>query len=722
MSIASSFLWRFLDDVWDLLPTEDRTLFEAYWSAQIQVVGNLHQKALEASLSNAVLDVPIFLTERWNRYAMDDTSCDLFTATETLTLTGTSPVSLARETAFYDTFVLSTASGKIFQSEAVQFFDGSMRPLRYGSILKGTVSVKIASLEYTENFDYAVNYVMGTIQGLPGGRLPTNQVATVAYTHADYKRGLDYEIDEAASTVARLVGSAIASGNSVVVGYTYNNTPTLLLEGANGAVLSDLTTFSDEGANLVSLLPARTLTILSGPNAGSYVVNAVLSPTTVQIAGVFLQAQAGGISYTINAFPHGQRVDRRAVSIPVLQERVDDATLVLTENADFRVKDGVLATRSAFPMQVLGPTQSRARVMWAEQTKLNAETPYRNFGVLIDFYRENSEAYKLALQGLWYAFWTGSTPGNLQRGLHILLGLPFAKKAGTVLAATAPTLSTTGTVIIQDARGQRLVYTIPQGLELADGLRAGTEVARFVALSTGVKIIDRNNEPGFVAARLGRAGIAQFLTSKATRGSGNTDETKALTLLEHHLFLPQILAEAVTSRLNVAEFVTFLDNMKPEWTTYVFSFDEDVGESLTFHETVDDSPTIDLTATVGSNEENVAWLHGTFAVSRTSGETIAGGTQIAGNFRDLLFDFAVPGIDTGDYVQIETGPYLGVYRVLRRVSVNVLALDIPDAPPVTGGAVTYRCCRRSFCSGMTASVFCASMSSCQGRTSWCPRR
>ena len=78
MSISSAFLYRFLDDVWDLLPTQDRELFEAYWRGQIRIVADLEQKTLEASLSVEVSEVPVFLTERWNRFLMNDETCDLF--------------------------------------------------------------------------------------------------------------------------------------------------------------------------------------------------------------------------------------------------------------------------------------------------------------------------------------------------------------------------------------------------------------------------------------------------------------------------------------------------------------------------------------------------------------------------------------------------------------------------------------------------------------------
>lgn len=688
MSVVSSeFLWRFLHDVWDLLPAQDRKLFEAYWSAQLQIAGNLQQKVMEAALSTSVTDVPVFLTERWNRFVMDGTSCDVLAGSEPVVLVGTDPTTLTRFTVFYDTVSVSNAGLQITHSEHIEFFDESVRTLRYGGILLGTVRVSIGLLVFTEGRDYVVNRTEGTIQALTTGRIPIDQITTVTYDHATYTRGLDYEIAESYATLTRLDGSTIGDGDTVTVTYQYNNTPTLPLVGTGtGKVLDTLAAFEDLTKNFSALLPGRVLIITTGPNAGTYTISGVLSPTQVQVDGGFV-APGGGISYSINAFPHGQRVPANIVSITTLQERIDTPTFMLQEGVDYQVQDGILATRIAFPMMTTGPVQDRSRSLWAEKTRIDRETPYRNFGVLIDFYRKNSEAYKQALQGLWYTFWTGSTTGNLRRGLQILLGLPSARKAGTITSVTAPTDTADGEVQVTDSRGQILVYAIPKGLAIAETLALGSVVKRFDVLSTGIKIIDRISEPGFVAAHLGRPGIARFLTSNATTGPGDTDETKALTLLENHLFIPQVLARVITGQINVIELRRFLDNMKPEWTEYAFAFNEDIDESLTFTEGIESDVAIDLSTTFGSNEESRAWEN-SFEIDSLSGETFVG-SQAAGNFRDLSVSFVAFGVGTDDKVVIGSGTFKGTHRVLARISDHVLSLDIADVDLVAENPLDY---------------------------------
>ena len=681
MSISSAFLWRFLEDVWDLLPTEDRQMFQAYWSGLLQTASNLEQKTIEAALSTEVATVPIYLTERWNRYLLNEDNCDLFEGLDSLTLIGYNDTALSRETGLYDTLVVTNPSGQIWHEETMQFFDDSVRELRYGKIINGTIAVVLNGFEFTQNRDYVLNRIDGTIQALDDGRILTTDLVTIRYQHAEYSRGLDYEIDELGASVRRLASSSIVDGDTVVAKYTYNGTATLPMESGSGAV--DGPTLIDPTKDFSTLLPGRTLTVTSGLNAGTYTVNTVVSPTEIQITGTFPAIQTSDVVYRINAFPHGIKVSTGIASIPHLQNLVDAPSSVMTEGIDYVVRDGIMSVRSAFLLADIGPTDTRERQMWAEVTKLDYETPYRNFGVLIDFYRANSEVYRSALQGLWYTFWTGSTPGNLQRGMHILLGLPYARKAGTVTRVD----TAVGEIDITDPRGQTITYYIPSGLE--PEVELWDEVARFKRLTNGIENIDRNNEPGFVELRLGRSGIQRFLTSNASRGTGNTDETRALTLLENHLFIIQVLTEVIQARINVDEIVTFLDNMKPSNTEYVFSFGVYEDEGITVSE---ETPTpeiaIDLSTTVGNNPWNQAEYLENWTLRRFTGQTPSTGTQATGNFTDSV-DFAALGIDRNDMVRVNSGLYKGYHRVLKRISASLLSLDIPDGLIVGTTGIDY---------------------------------
>ena len=190
-----AFLWRFLEDVWDLLPKDDRDLFQSYWSGMLQTAADMEQKTIEAALSTQVATVPVHLTERWNRFALNEDNCDLFEATDELTLNGVLDTVLDRETGLYDTLAVSNSSGQIAHSEHMRFFDDAIRELRYGKIIEGTVSVTLAGFEFTQNRDYAVNRENGKIQELDDGRILTTDLVTVRYQHEEKLRELYYEHD-----------------------------------------------------------------------------------------------------------------------------------------------------------------------------------------------------------------------------------------------------------------------------------------------------------------------------------------------------------------------------------------------------------------------------------------------------------------------------------------------------------------------------------------------
>ena len=141
MSLSSSFLWRFLDDVWDLLPTEDRELFQAYWRGQIRIASGLEHRILEISQSTLMAEVPVFLTERWNRFVMNEDTCDLFQQMDALLLAMTADTPLSRQTAFFETLTVSSTSGRILHEEQIRFFDNSVRYLRYGKIVNGGLTL-----------------------------------------------------------------------------------------------------------------------------------------------------------------------------------------------------------------------------------------------------------------------------------------------------------------------------------------------------------------------------------------------------------------------------------------------------------------------------------------------------------------------------------------------------------------------------------------------------
>jgi hypothetical protein len=278
----------------------------------------------------------------------------------------------------------------------------------------------------------------------------------------------------------------------------------------------------------------------------------------------------------------------RISSIPELRDAIRDETVAvrLLETTDYQITKQALVSFRAAPQVQL----------WAKRTLVDEENPWNNFGFMMDIYQPNSARYVNVIQGLWFAFWTGSKPINVQRSLYLLFGLPTARDAGTVVTVTA-----TDMTIITTA-GQVQVYPVPTGL-LAR-VAAGDVVERFQPLVTGIEVFDKENRPGFVASEIGRSGIQRFLTEKASRGPGaDTDETRALRTLEEYTFLPQISVDAfVTPDINLDNVRTFLDAVKPLNKTYFFQvIVGNFRDAVPFGERLAYNNSFDVTPTIGSN-------------------------------------------------------------------------------------------------------------------------
>lgn len=246
----------------------------------------------------------------------------------------------------------------------------------------------------------------------------------------------------------------------------------------------------------------------------------------------------------------------RVARIPSFQDKIRDESVeyTLQENTDYEVDrdEGVIAFKEQ-------PLES----LWAKRTLIDDEAPWNNFGFLMDIYEKNSRAYLRIVQGLWYAFWTGPRPENLRRALYLLFGLPVALEDATVTAVSSTEIQTTSD------DGIDRVFLVPAGLSPI--VTVGQRVTRFQPLVDGISVFDKINFPGFIKDEIGRAGIQRFLLDEATRGPGDTDETKALKTLEEHTFLPQITVNAfISPDINLGNVRSFLEAIKPLNKTFLF--------------------------------------------------------------------------------------------------------------------------------------------------------
>lgn len=282
--------------------------------------------------------------------------------------------------------------------------------------------------------------------------------------------------------------------------------------------------------------------------------------------------------------------DRKLRKVPAFQDSIRNENLehYYVESMDFNVnwKNGYLEFK-----------EEPREVLWAKVSYLDEEIPFYNFGYLID-YRDatiSTEDYLQNLQGLWFAFWQGPRPEYLKRALALLFSLPVSVDDGVILSEKS------GIMEILHLDGEIRSYYLPPQLQWV--VSVNDYVEKFEVLTTGIDIYDKTNLPGFVRTEIGRDALAPFALPEATKGDDpETDESKAVQMLEEHTFLPQINVNAfVRPNINIGTIFKFLENIKPLQKSFYFQvivaiFDEELGmdERLGLNLQFDITPNLEI--------------------------------------------------------------------------------------------------------------------------------
>lgn len=306
------------------------------------------------------------------------------------------------------------------------------------------------------------------------------------------------------------------------------------------------------------------------------------------------------LPFKVPKYPFKFRLaDKRVKKIPSLQDSIRNEVLryYIISGPDFAI-DGTKGTISFI--------ERPPEKLWAKVSYIDEEVPYHNFGYLID-YRDSTispEDYLQNLQGLWFAFWQGPRPDFIRRALYLLFSLPVAVDTGVVTRFVG---EARGIVEILHSDGQVRAYALPD--QLLWEVQVGDFVEKFQPLVNGIDIFDKTNFPGFVRTELGRDSLNIFALDDAIRGTGeDTDETKALKLLEEHTFLPQINVNAfVRPNINVGSILTFLRNIKPLHKAFYFQIIVAVfNESITFKERFGLAWDFEVTPNLEINQANTS--------------------------------------------------------------------------------------------------------------------
>jgi hypothetical protein len=557
--IANSVdLFDYLNDIWDLLPESDRFIFGETWKAYEQTYGNAWMKLMERRLSVNVNNCPLYSDYRWITYTFDSTTVLEIAAAYQSTQDFSVPLDL--HAAF---LVLISVNG----AAPIQV------NLQGANAFATKSSEIVAKLNTAFNFPFASTTDNGAILNL----LSNIQGPTSSITF--YPVGSVFQTANINANQSEIVvtdTSQMTVGMNVVGQYIEEGTTIQEVVDATHVILTNDVTLS-EGTAAVALRFSP----------------AALLPTDATIL-VFGLAIAD-LPLTTPEFPYAYSLeDTTVVGIPILQDMIHPelVTTSLAQDVDFTIGfgSGIIAFKAPPPAS-----------MWAPDTLKNQEIPYKNFGYLMGIYAPNTPQYLKAVRGLWYAFWTGPKPTNIETSLYLLFGLPTASQAGTV------TLASQTQIVLLYGDGTTETFPVPPGLVPIVDVQE--QVARFQPLVSGIRVYDKVNSPGFLAREVGRPGVEPFLTQYATRGPGpNTDETMALTLLEQNTYIPQIDVYAfISNNISLDNIDTFLKNIQPRSRTYLLEIvAAQLLDQLSFYDEADFDITIDVTPTLDMNPNTLA--------------------------------------------------------------------------------------------------------------------
>lgn len=280
-------------------------------------------------------------------------------------------------------------------------------------------------------------------------------------------------------------------------------------------------------------------------------------------------------------------VDDLVVSIPRLQVEVADSTDALEEGKDYAVKkvvqNGAEVNAIVFRPGTFTPQDPPSAQYWAEQTHLdNSPAIEANFGHLVPPLSERSYVdwkkdfsnldYLSAVQGLWYAYWGGPSVYRMRVGVQILLGLPFAEEAGTVVEVNDAFSAKEGRLLIQDKNGTIVrSYFYPHAVG-PSSFKVGDTVERFAPLCGGVEILDWVNSPSWGKGFASSASVSSLQRYFKFVLRGNADAFDPLHILfaadfikhikPHYTDVVTVLQKAFTSNIDVEDVMTMKVGMK----------------------------------------------------------------------------------------------------------------------------------------------------------------
>lgn len=540
-----SFLWGYLSNFWGMV--EGKESIEVLWSALAQITASELLAAWQHDYSKGLRDISRLFQRRWLHYdtVVSEPFPDLskFKYLAGGVLSGVIPaggINLAGKTV--------SVLGGVVGSKTVHFYGGTLTPAQVRDQLQTQLgdSFQVELLPYSTDYKVRVTSskyfeftggtatlftypsVNGTLSGTGGATtgLRVYRVGVglggLGVTDGDY-----LVLGGVAYRIVRVLSDAADPYQQQRV-LLYSDIP--LSAGSSWSIHRPVTSaYLDFYKTLVTIGDLAYFRVFDA--ATGVVTSAAVKVLAVPQYGLnsellvdfapLLLALEDPSRYTVLLESVQRRtyipVDSLVREIPYLQERIKDApaTEVLRQNIDFFVEEyrGSRCIRFATadsPSPDVWQHVAPPVRMWAEVTYLdNRPTVEAQYGIPAGFTLDDLSAlppnadYLSVVRGLWHSHLAGPTMRSLRAGAHILLGLPFAEEAGTIVEVEPRWSPTHGRLLVKDTAAPNLVrsYTYPNSLSLeinestGKAYAVGDAVPQFTVLVNGVELTDYVSTP-----------------------------------------------------------------------------------------------------------------------------------------------------------------------------------------------------------------------------------
>ena len=252
-----------------------------------------------------------------------------------------------------------------------------------------------------------------------------------------------------------------------------------LIEDLPAQVGIDLDFLEDDKPALVMV---DGLNYYEGSGVGTYQVNGSVITFGVNLPSgsrVLILAEKFQWSWL---YGKSEGFDAEIKTIELIQDGIDLPTDTLLPGTDFIIYENQL-----FLDRLVEPA-------WFYNVQIDTNTPFNNFGYLIDFAPEEggtTQEYVDLLKSLWAAFVGGSTHWVMENFGRVMIGSPIAQFPGTV-EGVLPQPDGSYFIDIKGDDGPLRRFTL---VGFPAAVSGGDVVTRFTALGGGLNILDSTIEP-----------------------------------------------------------------------------------------------------------------------------------------------------------------------------------------------------------------------------------